>query len=271
MSQIARPFILLVEEVIARIEDSQRDDWWCDIDGLTERMEYCRLRLGISLSGPEYPLATETPAFLVCTFSGSSEYNGILCSYAESYSQLKAVIQDKGSDEWTVMISFDPFSLSATHTLLWDRQESRLEGRLHGSPSDKVDALCVLRSWLRAATLWENTQTPEQPTPSDVAPDADSGNIERGSDEWRDRILDRLNGQQLKLFKILWNRQSWTYFSSLKSKRADKLWRGQPDESAIDDDRVFEALRKLQKELPTDCPYHLTIERESSRTRLEKW
>lgn len=90
-------------------------------------------------------------------------------------------------------------------------------------------------------------------------------------DDDREMVRDILRGQQLKLFNILCDsRTKWTYFEALKSMRADNLWRNAPDSSDIEDDTVFEALKKLRSKMPVDCKYQLTIERATRRTRMEK-
>lgn len=85
----------------------------------------------------------------------------------------------------------------------------------------------------------------------------------------RDAIRECLSGQQLKLFNVLWSSDKWTSYKTLKSNRADKLWRGQPDPNHIDDGTVFEALRKLQGAImPLGWPYSVSIQNESKRVRI---
>jgi hypothetical protein len=93
-------------------------------------------------------------------------------------------------------------------------------------------------------------------------------NIEHWATTDRDVIADTLDGQQLKLFKLLWGRENWTTYDDLKSRRAEKLWRGQPDANEIGDSTVFEALRKLQRNMLPACRYNVKIENESTRVKL---
>ena len=95
------------------------------------------------------------------------------------------------------------------------------------------------------------------------------------SDADRDTIRDALTGQQLKLFNVLWDFNSitpdrWKYYGDLKAIRAEKVWRTQPDSDEISDATVFEALRKLQKAMPPESPYVVTIENESRRVKLQR-
>ncbi len=92
------------------------------------------------------------------------------------------------------------------------------------------------------------------------------------SDSWseEDRLAIRevLNGQQAKLFDILWGREKWTYYSELTHKRAEKLWRGQPDSSDIKQKTVHSALIRLQRVLPLESRYSLIINDALHRTKL---
>jgi hypothetical protein len=95
------------------------------------------------------------------------------------------------------------------------------------------------------------------------------------SDADRIKIADALNGQQLKLFNVLWACNSakpdrWKYYGDLKAIRAERIWRTQPDSDEISDATVFEALRKLQKAMPPESPYVVTIENESGRVKLRR-
>jgi hypothetical protein len=103
---------------------------------------------------------------------------------------------------------------------------------------------------------------------TDVASQVLSGRSVRWSDDDRDAIRNILSGQKLKLFNVLWAEDRPTYYGTLKNNRADKLWRGQPDPDSINDDTVFEALRKLQKAMPSDWPYSVRIEHESKRAKI---
>jgi len=96
------------------------------------------------------------------------------------------------------------------------------------------------------------------------------------TDDDRDAIRDKLSGQQLKLFDVLWKWNSaspgrWKSYDDLKTLRAEKVWRRQPDSTDIKDSTVFEALRKLQKALTQQgSSYMLTIEHEARRVQTQR-
>jgi hypothetical protein len=80
-------------------------------------------------------------------------------------------------------------------------------------------------------------------------------------------IEDELRGKQLLIFRFLKGGTSWTNYSTLKEH--SEFWRGGQDSSNIEDDTVFEALKRLRVRLNViNIGVSLTIEDASTRTRL---
>ncbi len=80
-----------------------------------------------------------------------------------------------------------------------------------------------------------------------------------------------LSGQQFLIFKFLSEGKvgAWTNFDTLKLQR--HLWQNRPDPCDIEDNTVFEALKKLRAGLAKlKTSFALQIEKTSTRTKLSR-
>ena len=265
-------FLLLAQEIIARIEERQGAYWWAGLQALTERLNFCRD--GVWLEALPNDFGDHTLAFSVMSESkGSSR----LCSSDQNYCGsvlLQRWLEGDRDEGITVVVVSDPYLAQ------------KIEMKIRSScPPDedcweefRLTCLRHLRSWIRAVSA----QVAEIDAKADPIIERDGEKRDdpdktlpvarptQGANTDRDVIAETLNGQQLKLFKLLWGHSRWTYYGTFKNARAEKLWRGQPDPADVKDDTVFEALRKLQKAMPPESPYVVKIEHESRRAKIKR-